>query len=71
MQNEDSSSRRKRVALFAEAVTLAHVARLLALGRALDAEHYDVTFVTDRRYADLLADSPWPVRIAGARRPRV
>jgi len=62
MQNENSSSRSKRVALFAEAVTLAHVARLLALGRALDAEHYDVTFVTDRRYADLLADSPWPVR---------
>ena len=53
---------RKRVALFAEAVTLAHVARPLALGRGLDPARYDITFVCDPRYKALLSGCPWPIR---------
>ena len=52
---------RRRVAIFAEAVTLAHVARPLALARGLDPERYDVTFVCDPRYADFLAAEPWRI----------
>ena len=52
---------RRRIAIFAEAVTLAHVARPLALARGLDAERYDVTFVCDPRYADFLAAEPWRI----------
>ena len=52
---------RRRIAIFAEAVTLAHVARPLALARGLDPERYDVTFVCDPRYADFLAAEPWRI----------
>jgi len=52
----------KRVALFGEAVTLAHVARPLALGRALDPARYEITFVTDERYRQFAAASGWAMR---------
>jgi UDP:flavonoid glycosyltransferase YjiC (YdhE family) len=52
---------RRRIAIFAEAVALAHVARPLALARGLDPERYDVTFVCDPRYADFLAAEPWRI----------
>jgi len=57
----DPALPRRRIAIFAEAVTLAHVARPLALARGLDAERYDVTFVCDPRYADFLAAEPWRI----------
>ena len=56
------NARRKRIALFAEAVTLAHVARPLALGRGLDSAQYDVVFVCDRRYERFISGSGWAFR---------
>jgi UDP:flavonoid glycosyltransferase YjiC (YdhE family) len=50
---------RKRVLMFAEAVTLAHVARPLALARALDPARYDVTIACDPRYAHFTAGGHW------------
>ena len=46
----------KRVLFMAEAVTLAHVARPVALARSLDAQHYDVHLAHHPRYRDLLGD---------------
>jgi len=43
-------SERKRVLFVAEAVTLAHVARPLALAAALDPAKYDITFACSPRY---------------------
>lgn len=45
----------------AEAVTLAHVARLVALADALPADRYTVTLATDPRYDHLLGRLPYPV----------
>lgn len=42
---------RLKVLMFAEAVTLAHVARPLCLATALDPSRYDVTVACDPRYA--------------------
>jgi UDP:flavonoid glycosyltransferase YjiC (YdhE family)/ubiquinone/menaquinone biosynthesis C-methylase UbiE len=54
--------RKRRVLLFAEAVTLAHVARPLALARALDRRLYDVVLASDPRFASLSPGLPFPVR---------
>lgn len=49
-----------KVAIFAEAVTLAHVARCLTLAKALISYGYQVTLVADARYDDLLGELPFP-----------
>ena len=56
------TSSRKRVLFVAEAVTLAHVARPLALARGLSADRYDVSFACDPRYADFIVGEGWPLR---------
>ena len=50
---------RRRILLFAEAVTLAHVARANVLARALDPEIYDVHTAWDPRYNRLLGSLPF------------
>lgn len=45
--------------MFAEAVTLAHVARPIALARALDPRHYEIIIACDRRYAGFTGDGHW------------
>jgi UDP:flavonoid glycosyltransferase YjiC (YdhE family) len=50
---------RLRVLLFAEAVTLAHVARPVALARALDPDKYDITIACDPRYAAFASGAHW------------
>lgn len=49
-----------KVLLFAEAVTLAHVARPIALGRALDPVAYALTLACASRYAAFAAAPGWP-----------
>ena len=46
--------RKPRILFIAEAVTLAHVARPLALARLLDPARYDIIFACDSRYDSLL-----------------
>jgi UDP:flavonoid glycosyltransferase YjiC (YdhE family) len=43
------------ILLVAEAVTLAHFARIVSLAKALDAERYEVVVASDPRYANLEA----------------
>lgn len=50
---------RKRVLFFAEAVTLAHVARPLALAESLDAGHYDIALACASRYHHFFQGKPW------------
>lgn len=52
----EAGGRRLRVLFVAEAVTLAHVARPLALARTLDPARYDVTLASDVRYRALYHD---------------
>ena len=56
-------SRARRILFFAEAVTLAHVARPIVLakglGNGLDRERYDVFMACHARYQRFLADEPW------------
>lgn len=49
----------KRVLFFAEAVTLAHVARPIALARALDPSSYEVLLACDPRYQRFVAHELW------------
>ncbi|HYR05069.1 MAG TPA: glycosyltransferase [Gallionella sp.] len=51
--------RKRRILFIAEAVTLAHVARPLALARMLDPAGYDVTIACDPRYDALLGPSEY------------
>jgi len=53
------SSDRLRVLLFAEAVTLAHVARPIALARALDPARYEVILACDPRYRAFSSGGIW------------
>jgi UDP:flavonoid glycosyltransferase YjiC (YdhE family) len=58
---------RKRILFIGEAVTLSHVARPVALARALDPDLYDVTLACDPRFASLVANLPFrllPIRSA-------
>ncbi|MEO6276415.1 glycosyltransferase [Roseateles sp.] len=48
-----------RIALFAEAVTLAHVARPIALARAIAPAGHQLLLACDARYAAFAADGPW------------
>ena len=57
-------SRRVRILFVAEAVTLAHVLRPLALARMLDPAHFEVHFACDPRCWSLLGEGPgrrWPL----------
>ena len=53
---------KKRILFFAEAVTLAHVARPLSLARSLDPREHDVLVACDPRFENLSPDLPFPVR---------
>lgn len=57
MPVNETVSVRRRVLFVAEAVTLAHVARPLALARTLTPAHYEVFFACDDRYNSLLETS--------------
>lgn len=48
-----------RIALFAEAVTLAHVARPIALARAIAPAGHELMLACDPRYAAFTADDLW------------
>ncbi len=50
---------RKRVLFFAEAVTLAHVARPYLLATALDPEKYEICFACHPRYKSLMGKIPF------------
>ena len=54
-----SPGRRLKVLCFAEAVTLAHVARPVALARALDTARYDVVLACASRYAAFSQSRAW------------
>lgn len=51
---------KKRILFFAEAVTLAHVARPLVLAQALNPDRYDIYFASDPRFNDLFSDVAIP-----------
>lgn len=53
---------RKRILFVAEAVSLAHVGRPLALAAALDPERYDIHFACAPAYAGLMRDTPFAHR---------
>lgn len=48
-----------RIAFFAEAVTLAHVARPISLARAIALAGHELLLACDPRYASFAADGPW------------
>lgn len=48
-----------RILFFAESVTLAHLARPLALAGGLDPAKYDITIACDSRYQGILAQQPF------------
>jgi hypothetical protein len=50
--------KKHRILFMAEAVTLAHVARAVALARSLDPERYEVHLACDRRYHHLFESVP-------------
>ena len=50
----------KRVLFFAEAVTLAHVARPIVLARGLAAANYEPYIACDSRYRRFIEREPWP-----------
>jgi UDP:flavonoid glycosyltransferase YjiC (YdhE family) len=65
MQSQDKNptpNQRPRILFFAEAVTLAHVARPMVLAQALDRSRYDVFFACDPRFLALFGDVPFSVR---------
>lgn len=51
-----------RILFFAEAVTLAHVARSFTLASALDPARFRLCFAADQRYDQLLGDMPFSRR---------
>lgn len=55
-------SGKQRILFIAEAVTLAHVARLLALAQSLDHSRYEICFACDPRYNNLIGTPDFPVR---------
>lgn len=52
---------KRRILFIAEAVTLAHVARLLALAKSLDRSRYEICFACDPRYNSLIGKPDFPV----------
>jgi UDP:flavonoid glycosyltransferase YjiC (YdhE family) len=59
---DDAAPRRRRVLFVAEAVTLAHVARPVALARGLDPARYDIVLACEPRYRGLLGALAIPLR---------
>lgn len=55
-------AKRLKVLMFAEAVTLAHVARPLALAGFLDPARFEVVIACDRRYSGFVAGGHWQHR---------
>lgn len=53
------STRRLKLLMFAEGVTLAHVARPVALARLLDPARYDIVLACTPRYAAFATDARW------------
>ena len=51
--------RRRRVLFFAEAVTLAHVARPMALAQYFDHTAIECSIACDARYGQFLQEAPW------------
>lgn len=51
----------KRILFIAEAVTLAHVARPVALAKGLDPACYEVVMACDSRYQRFLEREPWQI----------
>lgn len=56
LQQEKPLSRKLRILFFAEAVTLAHVARPAVLATVLDSSQYDISFAVDPRYKGLFPE---------------
>jgi UDP:flavonoid glycosyltransferase YjiC (YdhE family) len=52
---------RRRILFIAEAVTLAHIARPVALARSLDPSLWEIRLATDPRYAQAIGALPFPV----------
>lgn len=60
----------KRILFFAEAVTLAHVARPIALAKGLDTARHEVVIACDSRYQRFLESESWrtlPLHSIGSR----
>ncbi|MEK8053311.1 nucleotide disphospho-sugar-binding domain-containing protein [Ideonella sp. DXS22W] len=53
------TSRRLKLLMFAEGVTLAHVARPVALARLLDPTRYEIVLACTPRYANFATDPRW------------
>jgi UDP:flavonoid glycosyltransferase YjiC (YdhE family) len=53
---------RQRILFIAEAVTLAHVARPLALAQSLDRSRYEIFLAVEPRFSQLLGKLPFDVR---------
>ena len=51
---------RRRILFFAEAVTLAHVARPVALATGLDPSEWEILLASDSRYARAIGTLPFP-----------
>ena len=52
---------RRRLLIFAEAISLAHVARAVTLAQSLDSARYDVHLVCDPRYLALFDELGFPI----------
>ena len=52
---------KKRILFFAEAVTLAHVARPLVLAQSLNSDHFEAHIACDSRFARLFPDLQLPL----------
>ena len=59
---DDPTASRRTILFFAESVTLAHLARPLALARGLDPARYEVVLATAPRFESLWRDPPIRVR---------
>ena len=53
---KEAPARRARILFVSEAVTLAHVARPIALARGLDRAEYEIILASDPRYQSLIPD---------------
>jgi UDP:flavonoid glycosyltransferase YjiC (YdhE family) len=62
MTNASTAKRRPRVLFFAEAVSLAHVARPHVLAQSLSTDEYEVLFACDPRYDALFSDARYQRR---------
>ena len=61
-EDTGGGGRRPRVLFFAEAVSLAHIARPAVLAQALDPERYEVCLASDPRFDQLFTGLPFERR---------